>query len=71
MGDGFDRGETFDVNCTGRNAVQQIETFASLHFGEHDGRRCLTRSATRRGARFLRHLQTVAGAHPITELVHS
>jgi hypothetical protein len=29
MGDGLDRGETFEVTRTGRNEVQSIEDFAS------------------------------------------
>ncbi|MFN5625635.1 MAG: hypothetical protein ACK5DM_16930, partial [Planctomyces sp.] len=43
MGGGFDRGETFDVTCTGRNADESIVDVGSSHFDLPAGRRCVMR----------------------------
>jgi hypothetical protein len=56
MGDGFDRGDTFDVTCTDRNADQSIIDLGSSHFDVPEGRRLVTRFATFPVASFLRQL---------------
>jgi hypothetical protein len=61
MGGGFDRGETFDVTCTGRNADESIVDVGSSHFDLPAGRRCVMRSATFPVASFCRQLLNVAG----------
>jgi hypothetical protein len=61
MGGGFDRGETFDVTCTGRNADESIVDVGSSHFDLPAGGRCVMRSATFPVASFFRQLLNVAG----------
>ena len=61
MGGGFDRGETFDVTCTGRNADESIVDVGSSHFDLPAGGRCVMRSATFPVASFCRQLLNVAG----------
>ncbi len=61
MGGGLDRGETFDVTCTGRNADESIVDVGSSHFDLPAGRRCVMRCATFPVASFFRQLLNVAG----------